>query len=435
MNLAALEAVDYVLIDRHPDPLENIRYLEPDFFAKGNEYIRGGLHPKTARELHVVDSYGGEMIFTADDIVYSSSQLIEQSALQLGADRFEMLLDAEDLDAADLRNTLMTMRGLRVHVVGDTIVDSLTSCTRLDSQAPTCSLRYEAQIDSIGGAALVAKHFRKAGAEVVFSTVLGDDALQSFVLRDLDSIGISCRPIIDPTRPTTQKNVLAAGSERFLKLDRVDNRPICERSLRLLQDSVQSVRADAVVFSDFRHGIFHRGSIPSLTGSIPVGAFTAADSQVASRWGNILDYQGFDLITPNELEARFALGDQDSSIHPLAATIYEKARCQTLILKLGKKGILTRCMTGSDLPKVFRLDSFASRVVDATGAGDSLLAYSTLALVTTRSPVIASVLGSLAAGITCEREVNEPISPADVADKLSQLERRSEGTCALSSLE
>ena len=33
--------------------------------------------------------------------------------------------------------------------------------------------------------------------------------------------------------------------------------------------------------------------------------FKVADSQVASRWGNILEFKNFDLITPNEREARF----------------------------------------------------------------------------------------------------------------------------------
>ena len=33
-NLAALEMVDYVVIDDNPTPLENIRRLQPDFFAK-----------------------------------------------------------------------------------------------------------------------------------------------------------------------------------------------------------------------------------------------------------------------------------------------------------------------------------------------------------------------------------------------------------------
>src|SRR5262245_66141509 len=34
INLAALEVVDYVVIDSNPTPLSNISKLQPDFFAK-----------------------------------------------------------------------------------------------------------------------------------------------------------------------------------------------------------------------------------------------------------------------------------------------------------------------------------------------------------------------------------------------------------------
>ena len=44
-------------------------------------------------------------------------------------------------------------------------------------------------------------------------------------------------------------------------------------------------------------------TIPSLTDAIPEGMYKVADSQVASRWGNITEFRGFDLITPNEREA------------------------------------------------------------------------------------------------------------------------------------
>ena len=33
MNLAALEIVDFVLIDDNPKPIENVLFLQPDFFA------------------------------------------------------------------------------------------------------------------------------------------------------------------------------------------------------------------------------------------------------------------------------------------------------------------------------------------------------------------------------------------------------------------
>src|ERR1700726_2058571 len=77
LNLAALEMVDFVLIDLNPTPIDNIARIQPDFFAKGYEYADGGINPKTQHELEVLQSYGGELLFTPGDIVYSSSHLIE----------------------------------------------------------------------------------------------------------------------------------------------------------------------------------------------------------------------------------------------------------------------------------------------------------------------------------------------------------------------
>ena len=46
VNLAAFEVVDYVVIDRNAKPLENIRLIQPDYFAKGFEYTAGGMPPR-----------------------------------------------------------------------------------------------------------------------------------------------------------------------------------------------------------------------------------------------------------------------------------------------------------------------------------------------------------------------------------------------------
>jgi sugar/nucleoside kinase (ribokinase family) len=163
-----------------------------------------------------------------------------------------------------------------------------------------------------------------------------------------------------------------------------------------------------------------------LIEAIPANTFRVADSQVASRWGNILEFSGFDLITPNEREARFALGDQDSVVRPLGLELYRQAKCGTLLLKLGERGLMTfraEPKSDEDVRAFFAIDSFAERVVDAVGSGDALLAYATLALFATKNSVIASVLGSLAAAIECEHEGNVPVGRKDVVDKLYRFER------------
>jgi rfaE bifunctional protein kinase chain/domain/rfaE bifunctional protein nucleotidyltransferase chain/domain len=425
INLAALEVVDYVIIDREATPLKNLDAIRPDYFAKGYEYSAGAVNPKTQEEVEVIENYGGEIIFTPGDIVYSSSALIELDPPKIATEKLMTLMEAEGVTFADLYGALEKFKHSRVHVVGDTIIDSYTYCSMIGgmTKTPTMSVLFQKKIDYSGGAAVVAKHLRAAGAQVRFSTVLGNDSLKDFVLDDLKKAGVETKAIIDGTRPTTNKNAIVAENYRLLKVDTLDNRSISDRILEQLRKQISQQDSQAVVFSDFRHGIFNRHTIPELASAIPSGVFRVADSQVASRWGNILEFEGFDLITPNEREARFALGDQDSVVRPLALELHRRSKCKTLILKLGERGIITyRSNSPVDYRAFFAIDSFTERVVDAVGAGDALLAYSTLAMASTGSEVIASILGCMAAGVECEHDGNWPVTAETVRKKIHRVE-------------
>lgn len=427
LNLATLEFVDYVITDFDATPINNLRILKPDFFAKGYEYVDGCVHPKTQEEINVLESYGGEVIFTPGDIVYSSSALINLEPPGIEIEKLMILMEREEITFDDLRKTLNTFSDISVHVVGDTIVDSYTHCSSIGgmTKTPTMSMRYENKVDFVGGAAIVAKHLKAAGAKVFFSTVLGKDSLSEFVLNDLRNFDINCLDIIDKTRPTTNKNAIVANGYRLLKIDTVDNRSISDRIIQSLVNNIKSTKSDIVVFSDFRHGVFNKTSIPELTSEIPENTFRVADSQVASRWGNILDFQGFDLITPNEREARFSLGDQDSVVRDLALDLIDQANCKTLILKMGERGAITcRNLPREDPRSFFSIDSFSHHVLDAVGSGDALLAYATLSLYVSKNEAMATILGSLAAAIECEYDGNIPVTPEHVLKKIDYLEKR-----------
>jgi len=425
VNLAAFEMVDHVIIDPEPTPLASIGTIQPDYFAKGYEYNADGLPPLTQEEMKIVESYGGEMIFTPGDIVYSSSSILELASPKIGIERLVTLMQAEGVSFDDLRMTLDKIGGLRVHVIGDTIVDSYSYCTMIGgmTKTPTFSVRFDNRQDYVGGAGIVAKHLKAAGAEVIFSTVLGEDELKDYVLDDIAEAAVDCRPVIDETRPTTNKNAFIAGGYRLLKVDTLDNQAISQHILDSLCETISGTESDIVVFSDFRHGMFNKQTIPALIEAVPDGVFRVADSQVASRWGNILEFQGFDLITPNEREARFSLADQDSGVRPLALNLFNEANCKTLILKLGDRGIITyRTGEPGDYRAFFTVESFADNVVDAVGAGDALLAYATLAKKATGNELIASILGSFAAAVECEKDGNIPIGLSDILSKIDIVE-------------
>ena len=80
---------------------------------------------------------------------------------------------------------------------------------------------YQEKKNYIGGAGIVARHLESAGAKVSFTTVLGNDKLKEFVLRELKDSKIKLNAIIDKTRPTTNKNTIVANGYKLLKIDKI----------------------------------------------------------------------------------------------------------------------------------------------------------------------------------------------------------------------
>ena len=330
-----------------------------------------------------------------------------------------------NFDLEDLKNSLSKFKKLHIHVIGDTIVDSYTRTTLIGGQVktPTLSVLFNNTDKYIGGAAIVAQHLRAAGAKVTFSTILGNDELKDFVTEGLRDSGVVVKSIIDNTRPTINKNLIIADGYRIIKVDTLDNQPLSERILDKLNSQIKKSKADAFIFSDFRHGIFNNTSIDKIIKSIPKNKFLAGDSQVATRWGNICDFKNFDLITPNEKEARFALADQDSSISHLSRILLKRSKYKNLILKLGARGLFAVNNISKKYDHAFSVPSFVSKVLDPVGAGDALLSYATLGMLITKSLPFSSLLGSIAAACECEIDGNKPISPGTIIDKIENIQK------------
>ncbi|MEN9735385.1 MAG: hypothetical protein RL129_95 [Actinomycetota bacterium] len=408
LNLAAFEMVDYVIIDSNPTPYDLIQKIQPDIFAKGNEYGERE-NPKTQEEIELVENYGGSVIFTPGDIVYSSTNLINNVAdVKLG---LKEILDSESISLGDLAHLFESLHKTRVLVLGDAIVDEIVNCTSIGGQTktPTLSIRVEESKKYIGGAAIVAAHFAAAGAMTSFCSVTGDDDNGIFLKEALLKLGVNLHIETEFNRPTTLKKVYVANNYRLLKVDVVDNRPIDIKTYQKFKEILRTSDYDIVVFSDFRHGIFTKDRIPGLAECISKLAFKVADSQVASRWGNITDFAHFDLITPNEKEARFSIGDQESTVINLALRTQQLAKAKNLILKLGDKGALSINSSSSQSEGIFTMPSINKKLVDPVGAGDALLAYSALILANSGNHKLATLAGCIAGAMACENNGNVPI--------------------------
>ena len=108
----------------------------------------------------------------------------------------------------------------------------------------------------------------------------------------------------------------------------------------------------------------------------------------------------------------------------MATDIFKVSKCKNLILKLGERGIVSsKAKNLSKKENFYVLDSFTKDPVDPVGAGDALLAYSALALYSSKSLAVSSIIGSISAALECEINGNLPIKNEEIFSKLLNLMR------------
>ena len=146
----------------------------------------------------------------------------------------------------------------------------------------------------------------------------------------------------------------------------------------------------------------------------------AADSQSSSQVGNLSKFSGAFLVTPTEREARVELRDQSSGLVILLDELREYLKARNVLLKLGPDGILIRGLglKGELLPTE-RVEPSNTKPVDVSGAGDSVLATSALALAGGFNIYQSALLGSFIAGIQVGRLGNVPVHHMEVERYLS----------------
>ena len=188
-NLAALEMVDFVIIDENRFPYKLLNLVKPNYFAKGMEYFIQK-NPLTEKEKKIVEKNGGKMIFSPGDFVMSSTKIINDTKLDLRYEKLKALMDVEKIDFKDLKKILHSLDKAKVHIIGDTIIDTNHHCEAIGGlhKTPTLSIAKKRSQDYLGGAAIVAAHFKSFTKNVSLTTVIGNDEKGKFAKKEINNL-------------------------------------------------------------------------------------------------------------------------------------------------------------------------------------------------------------------------------------------------------
>ena len=239
------------------DPVTDIiARLRPDVVVKGKEH-----ELRFNPELSVLEQYGGKLLFSSGEAIFSSVDLIHKEFQKREARSISLPHDymaRHAITVGRIQNLLTQFSQLNVCVVGDLIIDEYITCEPLgmSQEDPTIVVTPVDSTRFIGGAGIVAAHAACLGAAVQFFTVTGEDATRDFALASLQSIPVAMHAHVDSSRPTTLKQRYRAKGKSLLRVSHLHQGAVsAEIQAKILSQIELAMNvADLLVFSDFNYG-------------------------------------------------------------------------------------------------------------------------------------------------------------------------------------
>jgi rfaE bifunctional protein kinase chain/domain/rfaE bifunctional protein nucleotidyltransferase chain/domain len=428
-SLAALECVDAVYLNDHPTAVELLEQLRPDLYVKGREYEHN-FDPRFAAEREAVTRHGGRVVFSSNDIIYSSTALIDGmhrgSADPFKDEKLRRFCQRFNLSARALQTILHRFRDKRVVVIGDYILDRYHFCdaTGIAGEAPMMALRSIEQRDFDGGGAIIAQHLAELGASPTLITSLSDDEESNRVELRLRSGGVAVGGMRNRRKLVAKHRYLVDDAKMF-KVDEGSASPLDSHDEQMLAEQVLGVAegASAVIFADFGYGVVTGGLLERIMAPLRAGV-PIITADVSGRQSNLLHFKGIDLLCPTEREVRETLHDFSSGLGAVVGNLLNRSGARQALITLGKQGLVTfdRAPNASPTDRLRSeyVPALATHSVDPLGAGDALLAVASMTLAVGGSLQAAALLGSMAAAIEVQSIGNVAITLERLSESIAQ---------------
>ncbi|MBC8179683.1 adenylyltransferase/cytidyltransferase family protein [candidate division KSB1 bacterium] len=414
--IAALDVVDYVAINEWTTAIETIKLLKPDLYVKGPDYKdhKQDVTGNIKLEEDAVKSVGGKIAFTSD-ITFSSSFLINQRISQL-TDEQKKFLDKlkERYNFKKITEYIDSLKKLKVLLVGEVIIDEYVFCNTIGKSGKEPVLVNQ-KINTeryAGGILAVANQVSDFYKEAKILSYLGDrDNQNQFIKENLSSnIDIDCvyksnSPTILKTRfidNYTKTKTLGVYDVNDNLLNKYEEADFCSK----LDECINQY--DVVNVVDYGHGLITPKIVKLLEEK---SNFLSVNTQLNSfniGYHTISKYKKVNYVCVHEGELRHDYRNRSDTVEHLVKSLSNRIRSNAIVITQGTKGSLA-----FDNSEFTNCPAYATRVVDRVGAGDTLLAITSLCFAAGIPTDLTLFIGNLAAA--------ETVASIGVGTKLSKI--------------
>ncbi len=314
-----------------------------------------------------------------------------------------------------------------VAIIGDVMIDAYLTgeVKRISPEAPVPILDVKSRDYRLGGAANVALNIKELGANPVLFSVVGNDekgALFSDILQknSMCSTGLTS----SSHRKTTVKYRLIGNGTQMMRIDDEDTHNLNKEEqhafLKNIKIFFENHKIDVIIIEDYDKGVITEELIKEVVAwaqlrDVPV--------LVDPKKNNFHSYDGVTLLKPNLKEWCEAI---HLNIDSVTMEVLEESskkyalehQIRYIMITLSAKGV---AIWDQELQQFYHHPTTAKEVVDVSGAGDSVIAVSALAVLNQCNFRTIAEIANITGGVVCQYAGVVPIKPEWLMSKIADI--------------
>lgn len=322
-----------------------------------------------------------------------------------------------------LASGLSRFSSQKILILGDIGLDEyvMGRVQRISPEAPVPVLEVENEDQRLGLAGNVAQNVETLGGQPYLVSVIGQDEGAEKLKALCQSQRLQTEHMVsDSQRPTTRKARIMASHNHIVRVDYESRKFLSEETEKKVLGKTKDLisQMNAVIIEDYGKGFF----TPSLMKEIiAIAKKNNKPVYVDPHRSNPANfYKGVTLIKPNFEESLALTGltyddlrDSPDRILEVGKELLRQTEASQAVVTRGKDGMLI-----FEKGQALQVPTFARKVFDVTGAGDTVIATLSMGLASGFSLEESAVLANIAAGVVVAQIGCVPCTRAELESSL-----------------
>lgn len=318
-----------------------------------------------------------------------------------------------------------SFKNRNVIVLGDVMLDTYIrgDVQRVSPEAPVPIVSFKNREERLGGAANVALNLVALGANPILCSVIGNDEEGIRLIQEAENNQLSAAGILlDPSRQTTVKIRIIGNNQQLLRVDKEQTHPLTsaveESFIERVASLIQNEKIDALIFEDYNKGVLTPHVIREVISLCKANNIPTA---VDPKRDNFLEYKGVTLFKPNFKELKEGLGldftfEKGHEFEAAVSELQDLLHAEIMFVTLSEHGVYIQNQeTGA------YIDAHRRAIRDVSGAGDTVIAVATMAMISGMNPLEIAEIANIAGGLVCEKSGVVSIHLDELKSELERL--------------